>query len=296
MKSLGIQIGDDHVLALTVNAQGGVSSRSERSTARAGVAPTLRALLRAPHAKGAEPPGVCGVAIPWPADEMPADVRAVLAQAPASPVTIGWGAATAVAESWCGAARGLRDVITFGIAEHITAGILVNGTILRGAHGDAASVEWLSLNPVERADYRRVGGLAAEVSAVGIVRRVMGRIKSGDESMVADAVAGDLSRITADHVFDAARAGDGVCIAVVRETARYVGMAVANMASVLDPESIVLGGILATSGAEMLEAIRLECSRRLRPPQASRITIVLSTLGLDAAAIGAARVAFLQHQ
>ncbi len=44
---------------------------------------------------------------------------------------------------------------------------------------------------------------------------------------VADNVGGDLSRITADDMFEAARVGDGVCISVVRDTANYVGMAVA---------------------------------------------------------------------
>jgi glucokinase len=68
-------------------------------------------------------------------------------------------------------------------------------------------------------------------------------------------------------------------------------MAIANLATMLDPEAIVLGGMIAASGDLMLEAVRLECSRRLRPAQADRVRIVLSTLGADAVAIGAARAA-----
>ena len=71
--------------------------------------------------------------------------------------------------------------------------------------------------------------------------------------------------MTADMVFDGARVGDGVCISVVRDTTKYVGMAIVNLAAVLDPEAIVLGGTLASAGDMMLEAIRLECTRRLRP-------------------------------
>jgi predicted NBD/HSP70 family sugar kinase len=59
----------------------------------------------------------------------------------------------------------------------------------------------------------------------------------------------------------------------------------------IDPEAIVLGGTIATSGDMMLEAIRLECGRRLRSAQSERLRIVLSTLGADAVAIGAARAA-----
>jgi glucokinase len=160
-------------------------------------------------------------------------------------------------------------------------------------HGCAGSVGWLALNPVEREDYRRLGGLEAEIAAAGIVRRLVWRIKSGDHSVLIDQVSGDFTRITADLVFQGARTGDGVCISVVRDTAKYVGMAVSNLVSVLDPEAVVLGGTVATAGDIMLDAIRLECSRRISPPQADRVKIVLSTLGPDAVAIGAARLAGL---
>ena len=110
---------------------------------------------------------------------------------------------------------------------------------------------------------------------------------------MADQVGGDLSQITADHVFLAARAGDGVCISVVRDTAQYVGMAVSNMAAVLDPETIVLGGMLATSGAQMLDAIRVECSRRLRPAQAVACPLSSRRSGPTPPAIGAARAAMV---
>jgi glucokinase len=110
---------------------------------------------------------------------------------------------------------------------------------------------------------------------------------------VVDQVNGDLTRITAEQVFDAARAGDGVCLSVVRDTARYVGMAVANLATIVDPECVVLGGTAASAGDLMLDAIRTECSRRLRPAQAGHLRLVVSTLGADANAIGAARAAQL---
>jgi glucokinase len=187
----------------------------------------------------------------------------------------------------------LSDVVTFAIGDHVVSGLVVGGKLWTGAHGYAASVGWLALNPVEREDYRRLGGLEAEVAAAGIVRRLVWRIKSGDQSAVVDRVGGNLARLTADLVFEGARSGDGVCISVVRDTAKYVGMAVSNLATVLDPEMIVLGGTLAAAGDMMLDAIRVECSRRLNPAQSERLRIVLSTLGVDAVAIGAARAARL---
>ena len=72
------------------------------------------------------------------------------------------------------------------MGEHVTAGLLVDGRVWTGAHGYAGSVGWLALNPVERDDYRRYGGLEAEVAAAGIVRRLVWRIKSGDRSNVVE--------------------------------------------------------------------------------------------------------------
>jgi glucokinase len=205
------------------------------------------------------------------------------------PTAIAAGSAAAIAEQWRGAARGARQVVSFSIAEHVTAGVLVDGKVWRGAHGLASSVRWLALNPVEREDYRRLGALEAEVAAAGIVRRFVWRIKSGDDSSVSDQVGGDFSKIAAADILQGARDGDGVAISVVRDTAKYVGMAVANLATLFDPEVIVLGGIIASSGDIMLEAIRTEASRRLRPEQNQQVRIELSTLGDDAVAIGAAR-------
>ena len=51
-------------------------------------------------------------------------------------------------------------------------------------------------------------------------------------------------------------------------------MALSNLAAILDPEAFVLGGMIAQSGDMLLESIRLECSRRLRPTQAERLRIV----------------------
>src|SRR5439155_10923359 len=106
---------------------------------------------------------------------------------------------------------------------------------------------WLALNPVEREDYRKTGCLEAEVAAAGIVRRLVWRIKAGDRSRIQEMVNDDLSAITVDHVLLAARNRDGVSISVLRDTAKYVGMAAANLVVIADPEALILGGIVATA-------------------------------------------------
>ena len=292
--TLGLDLSDLVARLVVVNDGGQVLSRGQVPLAPANLANAVRDAARRAIAGAGSKVSALAVALPQAGDPIPAEIAATLSEvAPGEreAIPIAAGTAAAIAEQWCGAARGLKQVITGAIGEHVTAGVLINGEPWFGAHGLAGSVGWLALNPVEREDYRRYGSLQAEVGAAGLVRRMVWRIKSGDRSAVADDLGGDLTRITADDVFQGARAGDGVCISVVRDTAKYLGMAVANLATMLDPEVVVLGGTLASSGDLMLEPIRMECSRRLRPAQSERVRIVLSTLGADAVAIGAARAA-----
>jgi glucokinase len=237
--------------------------------------------------------GAIAVALPSAGDTASDELSEALATiAKGVPIrSIAAGTAAAIAEQRIGAAAGAKQMIALSIAEHVTAGILIDGKPWRGAHGLASSVGWLALNPVEREDYRRLGSLEAEVAAAGIVRRFVWRIKSGDQSRVVDQVKGDFSKISAADILQGARSGDGVSISVVRDTAKYIGMAVANLATMLDPEVVVLGGIIASSGDIMLDAIRTETSRRLLPQQSELVRVVLSTLGDDAVAIGAALAA-----
>ena len=200
------------------------------------------------------------------------------------------GTAAITAETWVGSARGAGDAICLWIGERVFAGVMLGGKPWAGAHGLAGSAAWLALNPVARQDFRKFGSLAAEVSNSGIARRLSWRIQSGDPSAVLER-AGTLEAITAAHVFDGARDGDGVAISVVRETAKYIAMAIANLACTVDPEVIILAGGIADAGDLLMRPIAQECSRRLPPEMLTHFRLERSTLGPLGVAIGAAKLA-----
>jgi glucokinase len=286
--TLGVDLSDVIARLAVVDGAGKVIERGIVASHR-GVA-IKDAARKALHGAGTRV-GAIGVALPSPTDRVADDMTSALANATAAATpmrAIPAGTAAAIAEYRAGAAIGVKHVIAFSIAEHVTAGVVVDGTPWRGAHGLASSVGWLALNPVEREDYRRFGGLEAEVASAGIVRRFVWRIKSGDRSKVADGVKGDFSKIAAADIVSGARSGDGVSISVMRDTAKYIGMAVANLVTAFDPDIVVLGGIIASSGDILLDAINAEVARRVMPEHNEQLRIVLSTLGDDAVAIGAA--------
>ncbi len=285
MPLLGVDLVEGRVTGVVVDADGAVLRRAQRVGANGifqGVVDELAAGLKIEAfglAFDAEPDAVVVLALEQPAG-LPAPHRCTP------------GAAAIMAEAWVGAARGSRHAVVLKIGERVFAGIMLDGRYWAGAHGLAGSAAWLALNPVERQDYRKFGSLAAEVSNKGIARRLSWRIQAGDHSAVLER-AGDLESITAAHVFDGARSGDGVSISVVRDTAKYIGMAVANLASCLDPEIVVLSGEVAAAGDLLLEPVRQECARRLPPGMVEQVRLEISPLAEDGVAIGAARIAAL---
>jgi hypothetical protein len=288
---LGLEIQDARVVAVSVDEAGAVQARAEVDAVGGDLAAAAGAALDTVGAGGG---GSLGVAMVNPDSAAAAPVMASLAtrlKGSPSQVALPSGACAAVAEAWIGAAKGVQDVVFFAVDEHTTGGVIRQGVPQLGARGRAANVAWLALNPVEREDYRKTGCLEAEVAAAGIVRRLIWRIKAGDRSRVLDMANGDFAAITVEHVLVAARGNDGVSISVVRDTAKYLGMAAANLVALADPEMLVLGGIMASAADLLLEPMRVEIGRRLPKPMMDSLTIATATLGADAAAIGAARKA-----
>ena len=290
---VGLELEDDRATAVALDETGRIVGRAQvASKDLASAASSALDGASAAIGVGHMPIGVAAVNPESP--EVQAALRALARRVAGRFVDEGAvhsGAAAAVAEEWIGAARGARDVVLFAVGEHTTAGVVRDGSLVTGAHRRAASVGWLALNPVEREDYRKTGCLEAEVSAAGIVRRIVWRIKAGDHSRVQDRVDGDLGSITVAYVLEAARQGDGVAISVIRDTAKYAGMAAANLVVVIDPAVLVLGGIMASAADLVLELVRTEIARRLSPAMMQALTIVPAALGGDAAAIGAAKLA-----
>src|SRR5687767_11046819 len=277
---------------MVVDPQGTVVKRAARDGA------TASSAADAVAAVDGHSPKRLGAALRDPRDHVAADVVAAAAGAARVtevPRVVTRGAAVAQAEQWLGAARGARHVVALTATDCVDAGIVIDGRVFEGAHGLAGAAGWLALNPVERDDYRRLGCLEAEIGADGIVRRLVWRLKAGDSSDVLDLAGGQPGAITVAHVFEAARGGDGVAIAVVRDTARYIGMAIGNLVAILDPEIVVLGGLIAEAADLLLEPSTAEAVRRLPPAAAATLRVVPGALGAEAAALGAARAAMIER-
>ena len=222
-------------------------------------------------------------------------LRQRMADALGLPTTLDNDANCAVfGEWWRGAARGSRQAIGFTIGTGIGGGIIVNGRLYHGATDCAGEFGHMTLDPEgRRCKCGNYGCLEAYASGPAIALRAVEALDSGAESSIVAMVSGNLARVTAQTVYDAAHQGDALALEVVRDTARYLGAGVANLVNIFNPEIVVICGGVTLAGERLMAPLRQEVTRRAFKPAVQHCRIVPGELTGTAGVYGAA-ASFLQ--
>jgi glucokinase len=193
-------------------------------------------------------------------------------------------------EAWRGGAVGARSAIFLVVGTGIGAGILVEGRIVRGAGDAAGAIGWLALDRPYREGYEAVGCFEYHASGPGIAAKAL-RLIAADDAYDGELRRADNARLTAHDVFAAYDGGDPVAVRVLDEAVIYWGMAVANLVSLFNPETILFGGGVFGPAVQFLERIREEATRWAQPISIRQVALRAAQLGGDAVLYGAARLA-----
>lgn len=195
----------------------------------------------------------------------------------------------ALAELWYGATRGIDDLIYLSIGTGVSAGIVHQGKLYLGSNSSAGEVGHMTILPDgPPCPCGNRGCLQQLVSQPAILQRARARLSGDGRSALRDLVTGEADALTVDAVFGAAAAGDQLAQEVVGETAAYLGIAVANLINLFNPELIVLGGPVGHAGEVLLAPLRAEVRQRAMAYPASIAEIRIGTVGPNAGAVGAA--------
>ena len=195
----------------------------------------------------------------------------------------------ALAEHRGGAARGTAEALVVTLGTGIGAGIISRGELLHGANGFAGEPGHMVVEPggvpcacgnhgcwEQYASGSALGRLAREAAAAG-------RLATAVE------LAGSVEAVRGEHVATAARAGDPDALAVVEDVARWLALGLANLATLLDPAVIVLGGGLVEMADLLLPDVRSRFAAQVMAGDARpAIPILPAELGERAGGIGAA--------
>lgn len=262
MQASGIQPGD--VRALGIGAPGPVESE-------AGVV--------------VSPPNLPG----W--DRVP--LRAKVEDTLGIPTFLENDANAAALGEWCfGAGRGSEHMLYVTVSTGIGGGFILGGKLYGGSSGAAAEVGHMTILPQgPHCMCGNRGCLEAVASGTAIARNAVELIERGVPTLIADLAATDPDGVGAKLVAEAARAGDSVAEEIIREAMSFLGIGVANLVNLLNPELIVVGGSLTKMGDTLFDPVKRAVNQRAFPFSAERVRVIPAELGDQVGVIGAAAVA-----
>ena len=193
----------------------------------------------------------------------------------------------ALGEIWMGAAKGAKNAVMVTLGTGVGGGVVVNGKVIDGVHGAGGEIGHITVNRHETAvcGCGKRGCLEQYSSATGVVRCMK---KLLDENPDTPCVLRG-TEFAAKDVFDAARNGDALAAREVDEMSETLGMALANIASTVDPEAFLVGGGVARAG-DVLFAPLNKHFQEYAFKSCRETPIKQASLGNDAGIYGAVRL------
>ncbi|HFH9916341.1 TPA: ROK family glucokinase [Streptococcus suis] len=196
----------------------------------------------------------------------------------------------ALGEQWVGAGNNNPNVVFMTLGTGVGGGVIAAGNLIRGVKGAGGELGHITVDFDEpfACTCGKKGCLETVASATGIVnlsRRYADQY-AGDAKL--KQMIDDGQDVTAKDVFDLAKEGDDLALIVYRHFSEYLGVACANIAAVLNPAYIVLGGGVSAAGGFLLDGVRKVFAENSFPQIKESTQIVLATRGNDAGVLGAA--------
>ena len=200
-------------------------------------------------------------------------------------------------EWWQGAARGGTNVVGLTIGTGIGGGLILDGHLYHGSSDMAGEIGHTTIDLNGRhCKCGNYGCLEAYASGPAIATRAREvLVREEGESSIPAMVDGKLADITAQIVYDAAKAGDPVANEIVRDTARYLGAGIANLLNIFNPDIVVIAGGVTEAGDALFVPMRAEVRRRAFGPAVKAVRIVPGELPGTAGVVGAVASFKQQH-
>lgn len=200
--------------------------------------------------------------------------------------------AAAMGEMWRGAGRGRSTIVCVTLGTGVGGGIILDGKLWRGVDGAAAEIGHMCVDPFGgvACGCGSRGCLEVYASATAIVRMTReASPRYPDSTLKVD------SNLTGETIYEAGVAGDELALEVFRRMGVYLGIGLANLINIINPEMIVIGGGVM-NGWELFEKyMHQQVAERAFPLLAARVRIVRAECGDDAGLLGAARLGFAQN-
>jgi len=200
--------------------------------------------------------------------------------------------AAAVGEMWMGAGRGRQTIICLTLGTGVGGGIILDGKLWRGVDGSAGELGHIGIEPF--------GGVACMCGSRGCLEvfasaTAIVRMTREAQPRYPGSSLHTREDLTAKDVYRRGIEGDELALEVFRRMGIYLGVGVASLINIFNPEMIVIGGGVAAGWDLFIPHVREQIAERAFPIPARRAEIVQAVCGDDAGLLGAAHIAFAQH-
>jgi glucokinase len=311
---IGIDLGGTNIRTAVVDHLGGIIAHDHRHTlANEGPRAVIDRMIEAAREVMAKA-GLarCQVAAVGVCSPGPLDLEAGVALSPATlpgwdriplrqlieeglgiPTTLENDAnAAALGEHRFGAGQGVDHMIYVTASTGIGGGLILGGALYHGASGMAGEIGHTTIladGPLCGCGNR--GCLEVLASGSAIARRAREIVTKGVPTKIANLANGDIDLITAKLVADAASEGDVEAGKILSEAMDYLGIGLASLVNLFNPELVVIGGGLVHIGERLFGPVRRTIKQRAFPAQAQAVRVVPAELGDHAGVLGASEVA-----
>jgi glucokinase-like ROK family protein len=199
----------------------------------------------------------------------------------------------ALAEALFGRGQGI-DILAFVYGRiGVGAGFFIKGTLFRGSGAGAGEMGHTTVLPDsgELCTCGNTGCLETLVSEPVLLQKAQIHLQKTPGSKLEELIQRAEGELTIDLVFDAARQGDAILKQIIEEQAAYLGIALANLVNVLNPELILLGGMFAQGHDLYLPVVERTLRERAFGGLGKKVSVDITSFGWQAGVIGAASVA-----
>lgn len=199
----------------------------------------------------------------------------------------------ALGESYFGAGQDIDSLLYVSSGVGLGGGLVLNGRLIEGASGFAGEVGHMTVekdgrecNCGNRGCWETVAGQHA------LFRRVADALQQGQPSWMSDVIGDDMTRISISLILEAARKKDSVACHALAETGEWLGIGIASLINIINPQRVVFGGPLWAMHQYLLPSIRETVAQRAWRWVQESVEIVPAAYGEDAAVMGAAAIVY----
>ncbi|KAA3631367.1 MAG: ROK family protein [Calditrichaeota bacterium] len=193
-----------------------------------------------------------------------------------------------LAECKFGAGRNSKSVVCVTVGTGIGGGVMIGSKVLHGHNYSAGELGHMTINfDGPECACGNHGCIEAFCSSRQIINSVKIKLSNNMTDIFKDVLDGDLNNLTVKKIFAAYHKGESIAVEVFKETARYLGIGLAGIVNLLNPETVVIGGGITDGGGTFIQDVEDEIKKRAFSSATEKLTVAKAELGNDAGFIGA---------